>query len=261
MSGGRSPAYPYVDLRKAVELTGEIYSIAKRHSVNKEVLFKQLGFTSMSGSAKKTLAALKYYGLLEQSHGDSDVRLSDRAIVIVHALDGSAEKRNAIRDAFFSPAMYAYCFEKWGSDYIPDDFMKSHLILDKGFNDSTVSRFITQYKVSLAFAERHGAVEGMEDGIETDNESAHEQELEPGREQEQQEDRQQARNQEAPRGEAAQPGERVETFTLSESEVSIRFPASMTPDDYEFFVSWLDLLKKKIGRRVARENPGSSGSD
>ena len=153
MVAGRSPAYPYIDLAKAVANAKKIHSIAKGHSVDVESLFKQLGFNGMTGSARKTLAAMKYYGLVEQTHGSKEAKLSERSMRIIHGVDGSKEQQDAIKEAFLSPSIYAYCWDTWGSDDIDDAFMKSHLILKKGFNDSTVMGFISNYKASRNFAD------------------------------------------------------------------------------------------------------------
>lgn len=162
MSAGRSPAYPYVDLEKAVELIHKIHSFAKGHSANTESMFKHLGFNGMTGSARKTLAALKYYGLLEQAHGSKEAKLTQRAMHIIHGVKGSEEQRNAVVEAFLEPAIYTYCWDTWGSDDISEEVMRSHLILKKGFNDSTVMGFINGYKQSMKFANvaQNGTIDG-----------------------------------------------------------------------------------------------------
>lgn len=152
MVSGRSPAYPYIDLGKAVEIIKKIHSFTRGHAVNTESLFRNLGFNGLTGSAKKTLAALKYFGLLEQQHGSKEAKLSTRALHIIHGVEDSDEQRQAIKDAFLDPVIYAYCWDTWGDDDIADEFMKSHLILKKGFNDSTVMSFISGYKQSRLFA-------------------------------------------------------------------------------------------------------------
>ncbi|MCG8671600.1 MAG: hypothetical protein MI867_19500, partial [Pseudomonadales bacterium] len=109
MVAGRSPAYPYIDLEKAVAQVNKIHAIAKGHAVNIDSLFRQLGFNGMTGSSKKILAALKYFGLLDQPHGSKEAKLSERSMHIIHGVQGSKEQKDAIKQAFLAPAIYRYC--------------------------------------------------------------------------------------------------------------------------------------------------------
>lgn len=43
---------------------------------------------------------------------------------------------------------------------------------------------------------------------------------------------------------------RTDCFTLSESEVVIQYPDSMSQEDFEDFCEWLTILKRKVGRTV-----------
>lgn len=167
MVSGRSPAYPYIDLSTAVDFIHKIHSVAKGHNVDTENIVKQIGFSGLNGSSKKTLAALKYYGLIDLPHGSRNAKLSERALHIIHGVPGSEEQRNAIQEAFLSPPIYAYCWQTWGVDQIADEIVKSHLILQKGFNDSTVMRFINGYRKSLTFARMDkSSVEKEDEGEE-----------------------------------------------------------------------------------------------
>lgn len=152
MVSGRSPAYPYIDLSTGIDFIHKIHGVAKGHNVNTESLAKQIGFSGLNGSSKKTLAALKYYGLIDQPHGSKETKLSERALHIIHGVSGSQEQKQAIQEAFLAPSIYAYCWDTWGNDLISDEIIKSHLILKKGFNDSTVMKFISGYKKSLNFS-------------------------------------------------------------------------------------------------------------
>jgi hypothetical protein len=55
------------------------------------------------------------------------------------------------------------------------------------------------------------------------------------------------------------PGLNNEVFTLEEGEVTLQWPANMSPKSYEDFKEWLNLLDKKIKRAVdktdAQNNP------
>lgn len=296
MTRGRSPAYPYIDLGKAVETIKKIYSITRGHSVNTEDLLKKLGFSGMTGSAKKTLAALKYFGLVDQQHGSKEAKLTSRALHIIHGVEGSEEQRQAIIEAFLDPAIYNYCWSTWNGDDIADDFMRSHLILKKGFNDSTVMSFITSYKQSMRFSgiaqngnisagnddqdlpkvgdfiqwDFQGAyqfptpkkvtalvaeegvlfVEGSQEAIPID-EVAVVDPLTPGSKGE---------SNDGECGQTILSGDRPpkgidmreETFALDNGDVVIRWPSKMTPESFEDFSDWLEILKRKVKRTVEK---------
>ena len=169
MVSGRSPAYPYIDLSTAIDFIHKIHAVAKGHDVNTESLTKQIGFSGLNGSSKKTLAALKYYGLVDQPHGSKETKLTERSLHIIHGVSGSQEQKQAIQEAFLAPSIYTYCWDTWGNDEISDEVVKSHLILKKGFNDSTVMRFISGYKKSLNFSGMVQNQDSDEPDVEAEN--------------------------------------------------------------------------------------------
>lgn len=295
MVSGRSPAYPYIDLGKAVENAKKIHSIARGHDIDVESLFKKLGFNGMTGSARKTLAAMKYYGLLDQAHGSKDTKLSKLSMHIIHGVEGSDEQKDAIKEAFLSPLIYQYCWETWGDDEIDDALMKSHLILKKGFNDSTVMGFISNYKASRDFADI-----AQNDEIDYDEEDKNPPKIGDFIQWESQGVFQfpkpkrvrdinmeegylfvegslteipvdEAILEESPAGVGKTPpppgvpgagvimpphmgvNMRQETFTLSDSEILIQFPSTMSEDDFEDFEGWLEIFKRKVRRSIKSE--------
>jgi len=50
------------------------------------------------------------------------------------------------------------------------------------------------------------------------------------------------------------PGMNNEVFTLMEGEVTLQWPANMSPESYEDFKEWLNLIAKKAGRTVDKTN-------
>ena len=60
----------------------------------------------------------------------------------------------------------------------------------------------------------------------------------------------------------ARSGMNNEVFTLEEGEVILQWPANMSPESYEDFKEWLDLISKKVRRTVdktdAKNDPAKS---
>jgi hypothetical protein len=149
---GRSPAYPYVSLKRAVELAKKTFEYAKHSEADVLGLYKFWGFKGETGSSKKTLAAMRYFGLLERAHASKNIKLSARAKRILLDPDATEARSKALVEAFLSPAMYKYCWELWGNEMPHDNAVKSHLMFKKGFNHATVDGFLDDYKTSVAYS-------------------------------------------------------------------------------------------------------------
>ena len=79
---GRGPSYPYVDLEEAVALARKVYGYAKRSAAPiGSVVAEAWGYSAKSSSGEKVLAALKYFGLVEESmSGEAKMlKITDRA--------------------------------------------------------------------------------------------------------------------------------------------------------------------------------------
>src|SRR5690349_9992358 len=60
----RSPAYPAVGLREAVERAKKFYSVDRKAGAPPEIAVKHMGFATAHGQAMSVLAALKKFGLV-----------------------------------------------------------------------------------------------------------------------------------------------------------------------------------------------------
>jgi hypothetical protein len=235
----RSPAYPYIGLKAAVEKCQELYNYGKRGEVNLKGVFSHWGYSDSSGSAKKVLAALKYFGLVEQPYGSKNVKLTERALRILLDHESSEGRSEALIKAFLSPKMYAYCWNKWKDELPHDDAMKSHLIFDNGFNESIVNSFIADYKQSLQYAEiaNSDIINSEDDSEDNDNNVEHIQENQPIKR-----DRPVMKS-----------GTQQATFPLDEGEVFFQWPEQLSQTSLEDLETWLDLVKRKIERSVKQE--------
>lgn len=150
---GRGPSYPYVDLEGAIALTRKVYDYAKRGPAPIDaVVTEALKFSLTSSSGDKVLAALRSYGLTEdaaESNGKS-LKLSTRGIRILLDDQDSEQRQEEIKKAALSPKWYEYCWSKWGKEMPPA--MRSNLLIEHGFVESTIDGFLSNYKKSIAFA-------------------------------------------------------------------------------------------------------------
>jgi hypothetical protein len=150
---GRGPSYPYIGLEDSIEMAQKMYAFAKKAPAPTDaVIAEAWKYSPTSSSGIKVLAALKAFGLVEDAPGGNgkSIKLTSRTIRIMLDDDQSAERREEIRKAALSPKWYEYCWKTWGKETPPS--MKSRLLVDHGFVDTTVEGFLRDYKKTIAFA-------------------------------------------------------------------------------------------------------------
>jgi hypothetical protein len=150
---GRGPSYPYVGLEEAIGLTRKVYDFAKRGSAPTDsVITDAWKYSTTSSGAQKMLAAVRAFGLVEDAPGTSgkSLKVSNRAIRILLDEADSSERKEEIRKAALAPKWYAYCWRTWGKEMPPS--MRSNLLIEHGFVESTVEGFLKDYRKTIAFA-------------------------------------------------------------------------------------------------------------
>ena len=159
MAKARSPNYPQISLRKAVEYARKIYQSAHTHKAPASTVAATLGYTGLNGASLGVLSALKKYGLLE-AVGD-DVRISQEGLSILVDPPGSVDRAQAIMKAAFRPALFAELRKEYG-DTPPksDDFLRAFL-LKRGFVLSIVDVPIRTYRDTMVLVEEAQAVLGV----------------------------------------------------------------------------------------------------
>jgi hypothetical protein len=144
----RSPSFPFVSLAEAVERAGVLYAAERRNPASADAVVRHWGYSPKSSGGKQTIGALRAFGLLE---GEGAVRVTDRAVHIL--LDeGSAERERLLRQAALAPPVYHRLWERYGPDLPSDQGLRTHLIVEMGFNENAVDEVIRGYKETLDFA-------------------------------------------------------------------------------------------------------------
>lgn len=153
----RSPSYPPLSLREAVERVGVLYNAIGVHPTSREVLAKGLGYSGISGASATTIGALNKYGLIE-GRGD-EVRVSDRAMAILHP-HGPEEKNAALRAAATEPELFREIAERFPGRAPNDELLRNYLLRNK-FLPQAVDAAISAYKETIEF------VEGLDGGYDS----------------------------------------------------------------------------------------------
>lgn len=151
---GRGPSYPYVGLEEAISLAQKMYDYTKRAAAPVDsVITEAWKYTTTSSSGAKVLAALKAFGFVEDAaaaSGKTALKLTPRSIRILLDDQDTPLRREEIQKAALSPKWYSYCWKTWGKE-MPAS-MKSNLLIEHGFVDSTVESFLKDYRKTMAFA-------------------------------------------------------------------------------------------------------------
>ncbi len=150
---GRGPSYPYVALEEAVALTRKMYDYARRAAAPVEAISSEAWkYSPTSSSGQKVLAALRAFGLVEDAPGSNgkSLKISPRAVRILLDDSNSKERQEELKRSALSPKWYEFCWRTWGKE-MPSS-MRSILLVEHGFVESTIDTFLKDYRKTAAFA-------------------------------------------------------------------------------------------------------------
>lgn len=152
----RSPAYPAVNLKTAIEKAHELYRAESRNPAAVPVTLQHWGYSTKSGSGLKALAALKSFGLIEVT-GSGDlqrVKLSDLILrIILDERESSPDRAKAIATAALQPKIHRKLWNLWGAELPSHGNIRHHLIFVEKFNEHFVDDFIKEYKSSIEYGD------------------------------------------------------------------------------------------------------------
>jgi hypothetical protein len=146
----RSPSFPFIGLREALDRARAFYEAEQRNSARAETAAAHWGYSAKSSGGKQTIAALRAFGLLE---GDSLVKLSGRGLrLVLDEREGSEERERLLQQAALMPVIHARLWERYGAELPSPQTLRLGLILDEGFNENSVDDFLTEYRETLEYA-------------------------------------------------------------------------------------------------------------
>ena len=152
---GRSPAYPFISLRKTLERAEQFRKMEGRHAAPPTSAFRAWKLSEKGNTARQTTAALKYYGLMEYvgRGAERQVKLTDRAAkILLDKRPESSERDQLIREAALTPTIFSEMWREWGFDLPSDATIQTFLLLKQGFSESAVPDVIAVYKDTLSLA-------------------------------------------------------------------------------------------------------------
>jgi hypothetical protein len=148
----RSPSFPFLSLKKAVDRLKEMADAHRRNQARMVTVGATWGYAAKSSGLLQTVAALKAFGLVDDIGGpDRKIQISDLGWRILHdSRPGALEA--AIREAALRPRLIAEYASQWVPDRPSDAHCLSELQLDRGFNDVAAKLFLKVFDETIVYA-------------------------------------------------------------------------------------------------------------
>jgi len=145
----RSPSFPFISLREAVDRARVFFREEKQHAAPVQVAVTYWGYSSLKSSgAPRTIAALRAFGLME---GDDEIHLTDRALALLRDEIPPAEKRRLLQEASRLPPTYRVVWDEYQAD-LPSDATLRNFLEKLGFNPDSAEGFLRNYRETIRFA-------------------------------------------------------------------------------------------------------------
>lgn len=244
MARVRSPNYPAIGLREAINRAQKVYAKEHTHKAAPEVIAKAMGYGGINGGSLSVMSALKKFGLLEEV--GKDLKISPKALTILVDPKDSVDRAQAIREAAYLPVLFQELQKEYGSTLPSNENIRAFL-LKRGFSQTAVDAPIRAYRETIEFVSEFGdsynqLVEPITGGLDTrssPDRAAEEMGKTTGI----------GVLKASPTGHLPG-GHKRDTFSLGEGQAALEWPENLTADSYEDFESWIQLQLKKIKRSV-----------
>ena len=165
MAKTRSPAYPVIGLKDAIEKVQAIYNKDYQNPIPRGVAAEHMGYNGLNGKSLGVLSALIKYGLLE-GRGDN-TRVTDLAVQIIAHPPGISERAEALRRAANQPELFQEIEARFPNSKASDQAIKSYLLTQK-FIPAAAETALRAYRETnqLIATEAQGYNSGPEQGAE-----------------------------------------------------------------------------------------------
>jgi hypothetical protein len=150
MARARSPQYPAIGLKEAVEKATAVYNRDYQNPIPRAVAAEHMGYQSLNGKSLGVLSAVLKYGLLE-GRGD-DTRVSDLAVSIIAHSPGTPERAAALKDAASRPELFAELDARFQGGKASDQAVRSYLLTQK-FIPTAADAVIRSYRETKQLVE------------------------------------------------------------------------------------------------------------
>lgn len=160
MARPRSPQYPAIGLREAVEKVKLIWEKDHMNELPRDVVAQHMGYASLNGKSLGVLSAVGKFGLLE-GRGDQ-IKVSELALQILAYESGDPARIEALKEASLKPVLFSEIQEKFSGGNVSDQALRSYL-LTRRYIPSAVDAVIRSYRETQEFVEAESAFDDSDD--------------------------------------------------------------------------------------------------
>ena len=139
----RSPRYPVIGLREAIDKVGDIYKSDYRNKIPKDLIASHMGYTSLNGKSLGVVSALSKYGLLEGNR--ESMGGTSRAVDILERPQGDPDRIQAVREAALGPEVFREIDQQFPSK-ASDLAIRSFLITKRQYLPDSAAKLIRSYR-------------------------------------------------------------------------------------------------------------------
>jgi hypothetical protein len=151
----RSPAYPALDLGEAVEKAERMWENSKDKFIPVESAIIDWGYKSKTGTGAVIVAALRYYGLI-QDQGIGEARkigLTELAKkIVLDKQPESLERKKALYESALNPKVFRTLWELYPGGKVSDATLTTILMRDLKFYDDGAKGVIKNFRKTIEFA-------------------------------------------------------------------------------------------------------------
>ncbi len=153
MAKARSPGYPTIGLREAIEKIKLVYAKDYQNKIPRALVAEHMGYRSLNGKSLGVLSAVGKYGLLE-GRADSNW-VSDLALAIIAHEPGTPERSRAVTEAASRPELFAELDAKFQAGRFSDGAVRSYLMTQK-FIPQAADAVIRSYRETKDLVSEEG---------------------------------------------------------------------------------------------------------
>jgi hypothetical protein len=153
MSRSRSPNYPQIGLKDAIQRVSGVYKRDYQASLTRNLAAERLGYSGLNGKSLAVLAALAKFGLLE-GRGE-ETRVTDLAVRILAFPPGSPERRAALAEAASRPELFVELDQRFARGQASDGAIRAWLIT-RGFIPPAAEAAVRAYRETKQLLEAEG---------------------------------------------------------------------------------------------------------
>ncbi|MBS0246192.1 MAG: hypothetical protein JSR61_06190 [Proteobacteria bacterium] len=150
MAKARSPEYPLISLKEAVEKVSAVYAKDYQNKIPRVVLAEHMGYKTLNGKSLGVLSAVGKYGLTEGRGDDSHV--SDLAVTIIAHPAGSPERAAALKEAASKPDLFAELDNRFQGGRVSDSAIRAWMLQQK-FIPLAADTALRSYRETKQFVE------------------------------------------------------------------------------------------------------------